>query len=189
MSSIVRINANRANAQKSTGPRTPEGKARVSQNALKHGLLAQAVVLPDECPRSFADAHAALTDQLQPQTWIDRELVEVMAAASWRRKRAWHLETVQYTEALRNQEEPNEDASRRTGLAYRTINDQSSVLKNLGRYEVRYSREFTRHLLLYEARRREAAHDLKISKQSQNQKTTDTQPSPAADPATPGTET
>jgi hypothetical protein len=37
--------ANRRNAQKSTGPKTPEGKAAVRHNALKHGLLAERVLV------------------------------------------------------------------------------------------------------------------------------------------------
>jgi hypothetical protein len=45
--------ANRINAQKSTGPRTDEGKQRSSQNALKHGLLAKRSVIPGEDPAEF----------------------------------------------------------------------------------------------------------------------------------------
>ena len=43
MASVAQTIANRLNARKSTGPRTPEGKAVVSQNAVKHGLLAREV--------------------------------------------------------------------------------------------------------------------------------------------------
>ena len=53
MATKKQIQANRNNATKSTGPRTGEGKARVSQNALKHGLLARDAVLPDEDPAEF----------------------------------------------------------------------------------------------------------------------------------------
>ena len=45
MISEIRIKANRANAQESNGPRTPEGKARVSQNAQTHGLRSRYAVL------------------------------------------------------------------------------------------------------------------------------------------------
>jgi hypothetical protein len=45
MASVAQIQANRSNAQKSTGPRTPQGKATASQNAVKHGLLAEQVVI------------------------------------------------------------------------------------------------------------------------------------------------
>ncbi len=49
MTTEAQTQANRANSQKSTGPRTPEGKAKVAQNALKHGLLAkQAVVVGED---------------------------------------------------------------------------------------------------------------------------------------------
>ena len=64
----ARLRANRKNARKSTGPKTPEGKARSSRNALKHGLLARHVIIdddPNEDPAEFnrilegliADAH------------------------------------------------------------------------------------------------------------------------------------
>jgi hypothetical protein len=53
MASEAQVPANRSNTQKSAGPRTPEGKAVVSQNAVKHGLLAQEVVIKGEDPGEF----------------------------------------------------------------------------------------------------------------------------------------
>src|SRR3954467_14941616 len=46
--SEARLRANRENAKKSTGPRTPEGKQRSSLNGTRHGILAQVIVLPKE---------------------------------------------------------------------------------------------------------------------------------------------
>ena len=57
--------ANRRNAAKSTGPKTPEGKAASSRNALKHGLTATEVLLPNE-DRDAYDARL--------QTWLDHDL-------------------------------------------------------------------------------------------------------------------
>ena len=48
MISERQLAANRANAQKSTGPKTEESKKIVSQNALRHGLTAQVTIMPDE---------------------------------------------------------------------------------------------------------------------------------------------
>ncbi len=48
MSTTEQINANRQNAQKSTGPKTNEGKAAVSKNAVKHGLFAAEAVIEGE---------------------------------------------------------------------------------------------------------------------------------------------
>jgi hypothetical protein len=52
-SSLRRIEANRQNAQLSTGPKTKEGKQRVRFNAIKHGLFAKAAVIPGEDEKDF----------------------------------------------------------------------------------------------------------------------------------------
>ena len=64
--SNARIEASRKNGAKSRGPRTPDGKARAAQNALKHGLRAQKyLVLPDEDAAEFAELEAALVAELR----------------------------------------------------------------------------------------------------------------------------
>ena len=60
------LEANRLNAQRSTGPRTAEGKARSSQNAVRHGLTAKCPVLPGEDPAEFAAFSEALFEDLTP---------------------------------------------------------------------------------------------------------------------------
>lgn len=87
MSSNAQINANRANSQKSTGPRTPEGKAASSGNRLKHGIYSTAILLPNEDP----DAYQALVDEafadLQPVGFLERALVQRLADCQWRMNR------------------------------------------------------------------------------------------------------
>src|SRR3954467_14832797 len=85
--SDARIEANRRNAQKSTGPRTAEGKARSRLNGLVHGLRSEEVVLPTESREAF-DAHLArwLADW-NPPTEARRHLVERAAVAAWRLRR------------------------------------------------------------------------------------------------------
>jgi hypothetical protein len=195
MSSTLRIAANRANGAKSrgpvtpdgkrvsaanavhsTGPVTPEGKARVSQNAVKHGILARSVVLPGECPRGFEKSHAALRDELRPRTYIDNELVEIMAAAHWRRKRAWCIERDQLSHAVearqsegntQGKSENDDSPSMQTALAFHALCDGPGNLKSIRRYEVTWSREFLRHLNLYESRRRNDAGQTRFTKQTE----------------------
>ena len=61
MATEKQIQANRNNAKKSTGPRTEQGKAASSQNALKHGLLARDAVLPGEDPAELTDTTPLIT--------------------------------------------------------------------------------------------------------------------------------
>lgn len=66
MSTDAQVRANRTNAQRSTGPRTAAGKAASRLNALKHGVLAKHVVLPNEDAEEFDALKAGVYQQLQP---------------------------------------------------------------------------------------------------------------------------
>jgi hypothetical protein len=87
MSTSAQIIANQKNAQASTGPRTPEGKAASSQNATKHGATASRVVLAFEDPAEFERVHAEFCRQLRPGTCLEQFLIEDMVAAHWRMTR------------------------------------------------------------------------------------------------------
>ena len=88
MASQAQIDANRANAQKSTGPKTPEGKARSSKNHLSHGFTSQDVVMADENREAFESLLDALIEQFQPANITEQILVEKMAQNQWLTLRA-----------------------------------------------------------------------------------------------------
>ena len=66
MTSEKKIEANRRNARKSTGPRTQEGKNAVRLNTMKHGLLSQQVLLPEEDADALRELDSGLRAELQP---------------------------------------------------------------------------------------------------------------------------
>ena len=86
------IKANRHNAQGSTGPRTADGKARSSQNALKHGFCAKYPVFPGEDPAEFAAFCDLLFGDLAPDGAAEAYLVQRFADIAWRLKRVPHFE-------------------------------------------------------------------------------------------------
>jgi hypothetical protein len=88
MATEAQIEANRANAQKSTGPRTPEGKERASQNALKHGLLAKEAVIVGEEPEEFGLFRDEIGRELAPVGIVESRLVARIAGLLWRLQRA-----------------------------------------------------------------------------------------------------
>ncbi len=92
MTSTARVLANRRNAAKSTGPRTPEGKAIVAQNAVKHGLLARQAVLKDEDPQEFDLHRIRMLQNLAPAGPEQEMLAERIVAVWWRLKRAERMQ-------------------------------------------------------------------------------------------------
>ncbi len=92
MASVAQVLANRSNAQKSTGPRTPEGKALVAQNAVKHGLLAQRGVVKGEDPGEFALYREGMLEDLEPAGSVETILAERVVHLAWRLRRAERLE-------------------------------------------------------------------------------------------------
>ena len=88
MTTEAQIEANRANAQKSTGPKTPEGKATVAQNAVKHGLLARTAVLHGEDWEEYTCFREELLDELYADGVMEDELADRVVHLSWRLRRA-----------------------------------------------------------------------------------------------------
>jgi hypothetical protein len=92
MSSVRQIQANRRNAQLSTGPVTDEGKRRSRQNAVRHGLTAETVVTALEDAEDYAAFEVAVTADFDAQSAVERELVLRLASLLWRLRRASAIE-------------------------------------------------------------------------------------------------
>jgi len=80
--------ANRMNAEKSTGPRTAEGKAVVAQNAVKHGLCARRAVIAGEDLGEFEFHRDRMLGELAPAGAMESMLAERVVSLSWRLRRA-----------------------------------------------------------------------------------------------------
>ena len=92
MTSEKQIEANRSNAQKSTGPTTTTGIAVARMNALKHGLTARDMIILGEQQEQFDALLQQLTEEFDPVGAIELRLVEQVAFGLWRLRRARRVE-------------------------------------------------------------------------------------------------
>ena len=92
MTSEKKAEANRRNALKSTGPRTPEGKAAVRLNALRHGLRSEEILLPGEDEQALRELDEYLRAELQPVGELENLLIDRVVAAYWRLRRLGRVE-------------------------------------------------------------------------------------------------
>jgi hypothetical protein len=106
-SSQRRIEANRLNALKSTGPRTEQGKANSAQNATKHGLastqtnpLAKGCFLQNENEAEFRILLAEYSATYHPQHRDEYDLLTEAVYAKWRQQRIWLAQTAQIEVAI-----------------------------------------------------------------------------------------
>ena len=95
MSTSAQQQANRRNAEHSTGPKTDEGKARTSQNARRHGLCSYHFVLRREDQEEFDDLLADLTTEHHPCGPTEALLVQQMAQHFWLSQRAMALQRIE----------------------------------------------------------------------------------------------
>ena len=105
MTSSQRRKQNVANAQKSTGPVTDEGKDASRRNALKHGLAAQVLTLPGEDPAEVRQQADAWAEACRPETHEEDVLVEQAALATLRMRRLAQAEHGVVTEQVRHAED------------------------------------------------------------------------------------
>ena len=107
--STVQAESNRRNAEKSTGPRTAEGKAASRRNALKHGLTGAGVVLPHEDAAEVERRLEALDTDMGPKNELARRFVAKVAHAFVRLDRCADHETKTIAYAMRRAEAAFDD--------------------------------------------------------------------------------
>ena len=108
MTSKQKIQANRENALRSTGPKTQVGLRHASMNAFTHGLAAKTIVIRGEDAKEFEKLHAELLSAWRPADAIEADLVGQLAVASWKMRRVSRIEadmfrSVDEVNAFRNE--------------------------------------------------------------------------------------
>jgi len=153
--SPAQIEANRRNAARSTGPKTPEGKARSRGNSYKHGLTGDGVVLPEEDAAEVERLARAFRAELDPPGEVGDVLVRRMALLSVRMARCVEQETAALSDrvraALDDFEAPEgadaEQAARlRAEAGRRAMFDPSKEACLARKYEAAAERSFFRSL-------------------------------------------
>jgi hypothetical protein len=99
MSTLIQIESNRRNAQRSTGPATPEGRNAVRLNALKYGIHAQSLLIPGEDPAEFDALAAELQSIWRPFDIVERQYVDQLTTSSWRLNRLLNAEAKLWADA------------------------------------------------------------------------------------------
>ena len=101
--SIKRINANRENAKKSTGPKTASGKFRSCRNALKHGLDSRKHLINGEDVKEFQEMKESYIKMLEPSNILEVEECMQIIAMSWKIRRFSVVETGLYNQDMMQQ--------------------------------------------------------------------------------------
>jgi len=140
----AKLAANRRNAQLSSGPKTPEGRARSAQNATKHGLFAKNPVFPTENPEDYQALREQHFQEFEPVGTLETELVERVISAAWRMGRFARIEaeiiSIEYSRIEDGVEE------NRLGLAFLRRENGTNAIARLYRYEMALERSFYRAL-------------------------------------------
>lgn len=145
------LEANRRNAELSTGPKSDLGKLRASKNAIKHGIYSQTTVLFNEEQEEYNSHLQDFIDRFQPQDRVELRLVQRMADCEWRLARARYIETatidlqIDETAELVQKRFDSVDEPVRVAFALQLLdNGQSAIYNGVQRQETRLHRQYER---------------------------------------------
>jgi hypothetical protein len=158
---VNRLRAETNETPKLTSKRTPEGKARSSMNALRHGLTARVVVLPSEDMDAYQAFSKEIADSLDAQTPVERQFAQTVADNQWRINRIRSIEDgmlgMGHFESAGDFDCPSPEIHSAMTAA-RAFRDDSKSFVNLSIYEQRLHRsmkESLRQLRELQTERRE----------------------------------
>jgi hypothetical protein len=166
MSTKRKIDSARANGAKSHGPATAQGRKKSSMNALKYGLTARTVVLPNENDVEYTFLLESYVEKFQPADPVEMDLVVEMVNAKWRQRRLLLIESNLFEEQMQKQKEEIEadyesyNESVEHACAFRGLSESGCVTM-LSRAESRLERTYSRALrnllqLRHDARKQES---------------------------------
>src|SRR5689334_16334895 len=157
MSSERKLKSSQANGALSHGPVTPEGKARSSQNALRHGMFSRCVIVGGESADNLKELVEEHQEHLGAASALELGMIEEMASAMWRMRRLWAIEQEWMTQGLENQEAEMEIT--RIANTFGSLADTPKY-RALQRYENRMHRLYQRSLktlMTLQARKKRAS--------------------------------
>jgi hypothetical protein len=146
MSSAAQLAANQANARRSTGPITEQGKAASSHNNLRHGFRSQTVLLPGDDPAAYEALLADLSEYYAPGDLTELRFVREMADADWRLRRVrQHLESAiaRHMDKLASAH-PNVSPIELQSIAIETLSETGTSYGTWLRYETKFERQYDR---------------------------------------------
>ncbi|MGA2577025.1 MAG: hypothetical protein ABSH24_13475 [Bryobacteraceae bacterium] len=150
MATTAQTNANRQNAKKSTGPRTPQGKTISSRNSLVHGMTSGKFLPPDADPQEFFQLLDQFRTRFQPFDEVEDALVERLVAAEFKMRSVRYMDAglFHYQAETNPMPEQFNKAGRSNSLAWAFHGDSAyyNSFSKLMRYEGFLQREFSRAL-------------------------------------------
>ncbi|MCX6621320.1 MAG: hypothetical protein NTY38_09605 [Acidobacteria bacterium] len=140
MSTPAQIHANQQNATRSTGPRTPEGKAASASNSTRHGLTGNFHLLPGEDPADYSELFNEYANEFQPATEHESFLVIQMIEARWKLERIERLQGEAFEQLIASGDQTQSPNARIVAA----LNLSSPALDRLQRYAAQAERTYHR---------------------------------------------
>ena len=144
MATLKQIEANRANARKSTGPKTAEGKDASSRNAIRHGLTSTRTIIGNEDASEFHQLRNALYRDYNPANTQEQILVDRIVNATWRTLRVRQMEQHLADMSIENWQTKRKNIKTRTAKTDTEALVISMVEEDLWKVMHRYDTQITR---------------------------------------------